>query len=151
MYSEESVHTRFAASAPHSANSDHLIAVKYIGGQWFYDNNTAYVAFTPLASDLLLAAVDFGLDTVTDLKGTSSVVNGIESGYADGDLVFTPNQWGGQFNSGEFGVSGTSFIRNAGVLIVTVDALSTTATTPSLTGTVGDPNATLQVTVDGTS
>ena len=112
MYSEENVHTRFASSAPYSTNSDHVIAVKVIGGQWFYDNNSAYVGFTPLASDLLLADVDFGLDTVTDLKGTSSVVNGIESGYSDGDLVFTANLWGGQSNPGEFGINGTSFVRN---------------------------------------
>ena len=108
MYSEESVHTRFSARAPFSTNSDHVIAVKFISGQWFYDNNAAYVGFTPQASDLLLAEVDFGLDTVTDLKGTSFVVNGIESGSADGDLVFTHNQWGGRCNYGEFEVSGTS-------------------------------------------
>ena len=41
LYSEESVHTRFAAVPPHAANADHLIAVKLVGGQWHYDNNNA--------------------------------------------------------------------------------------------------------------
>lgn len=114
MYSQQSVHTRWAASPPHQRNSDHLIAVKYISGQWHYDRNVSYVAFTPVASDLLMFEVDFSADTVTDLKGSSGLVNGLESGYADGDLVITPNIWGGSPNPGEFGTAGTWFSRNAG-------------------------------------
>jgi len=112
MYSEESVHSRFSASPPFRGTSDHLIAVKYISGQWYYDNNATYVAFTPVATDLLLFEVDFSGDTVTDLKGTWLVVNGVESGYADGDLVVTANMYLGSPNPGEFGLSGSWFVGN---------------------------------------
>ncbi|MEN6407242.1 MAG: hypothetical protein ABFC77_12320 [Thermoguttaceae bacterium] len=59
LYSVESLGTRFSANPPYTDNSDYLIAVKYTGGQWYYDNNSNYVAFTPRASDVLIAAVDF--------------------------------------------------------------------------------------------
>jgi hypothetical protein len=112
MYSAESVHTRFSANPPHADNADHLIAVIYSGGQWLYDNNSSTFAFTPVAGDRLMAAVDFTADTVTDLKATSGTESGIPKGYLDGDLVFTPNLWGGASNAGEFGVTGTYFVPN---------------------------------------
>ena len=42
-------------------------------------------------------------------------MHGIHYGYADGDLSFTPNMWGGSFNAGEFGVEGTFFSTNGGI------------------------------------
>ena len=106
MYSEESVFTRFSDAPPWTGSATHFVCVKYNGG-WQYDTNTAYVAFTPRASDRLVAAVDYSADTVTALVGQSGSVNGIAKGYESGDLSFTANWWAGGTNAGEFGVSGT--------------------------------------------
>ena len=109
LYSSESVFTRFASSAPHPSNATNLIAVRLEGTQWQYDNNDAWVNFTTVSGDRLLASIDFTADTITSLEGTSGVVEGIDSGYDSGDLVFTANQWNGGFNDGEFGITGTFF------------------------------------------
>ena len=127
MYSAESVHTRFTV---HPNNADHLIAVRLNGTQWQYsDNNTStdWVDFTPVSTDHLIARVDFSNDVVENLGDTSVaefgydglnrrslVVNepelaGIKLGVGDTDIVLTANQWAGSGNTGEFGVSGTSF------------------------------------------
>ncbi len=72
--------TRFASNPPYPNGANYLVAVKYTGGQWTYDNNGTYEVFTALSSDVLLAEVDFTADTVTDLKGTASGFNGIALG-----------------------------------------------------------------------
>ncbi|MCH5375078.1 MAG: hypothetical protein JJ992_13975, partial [Planctomycetes bacterium] len=84
MYSEESVHERFdgTGAEPYRANSQHLIAVKYDGGQWYYDNNGGLHAFTPRSADRLLAQVDFDLDTITSLEGHTGAEFGIAKGFA---------------------------------------------------------------------
>ncbi len=88
MYSAESVHSRFSATPPSSGNADHLIAVVFEGGQWKVDRNKkTLVAFTPQASDVLVAEVDFGADTVNHLEGTETVIEGMMAGYESGDLV----------------------------------------------------------------
>jgi hypothetical protein len=112
LYSAESVHTRFAANPPHADNADHFICVKYMGGQWMYDNNTAYYAFTPEEGDILMASINFDTDVITSLAGYNSTYGGIAKGYASGNLVYTPDQFGGGYNDGEFTVSGTSFTPN---------------------------------------
>lgn len=109
MYSEESVHTRFASSAPNQFNADHVIAVTYSNNQWSYDTNSILVPFTPSPTDLLLASVNFDQDTVVSLEGINDVENGIQKGYASGDLTYIANFWNNAFNDGEFGVNGTSF------------------------------------------
>ncbi|MFK7847308.1 MAG: putative Ig domain-containing protein [Rhodothermales bacterium] len=110
MYSEESVHTRFASTPPSGGNADHLIAVVF-DGTWKVDRNkNTLVAFTPQASDRLLVEIDFGADTVTHLNGTSTVVEGINAGYESGDLVVTPEMWAGSPNGGEFGLAGTEVV-----------------------------------------
>ena len=80
MFSEESVHTRFAANSPNPNNSDHLIAVQNSGGEWFYNNNDnvdSWIPFTPVESDTLLASVDFTNDTAAPLQGIAvRVVSG---------------------------------------------------------------------------
>ena len=107
MYSEESVHTRFAANATSTGNADHLINVKYINGAWNYDNNKKYYVFTPRPSDRLLAELSFANDGVTMLQGAATTINGIYAGYIASDLVITPDRWGGAVNNGEYGVAGT--------------------------------------------
>ncbi len=110
MYSVESVHARFA-SAPHPYNANHVIAVVYDVGTntWQYDNNLALHAFAPASTDVLIATVDFAADTIVSLQGQQGDENGIAKGYEVGDLVFTPNIWGGVANPGEFSIAGTYF------------------------------------------
>ncbi len=111
MYTAETVASRFASSPPSFGNvADHLVAVVYLGGTWRYDTNTNYVPFTPRASDRLVAEVNFGADTALMLEGTSGSVNGIASGYVDGDLNILPNRWNGGTNSGEFGATGSYLV-----------------------------------------
>ena len=108
MYSEESVHTRFASTPPSQWNADHLIAVVYVNEQWFIDNNEfALVPFTPRKNDRLLAEVDFGANTVTSLEGINTITNTISAGYISGDLLVTPDVWGGDPDDGEFWIQGT--------------------------------------------
>ncbi len=106
LWSSESVHTRFSPS-PYSRNADHLIAVQFVGGQWMVDNNMVLTPFTPVATDCLVAAVDFSADTAVTLEGTSAIINGIDSGYAFGDMAVFANQLNGSPNAGEFDVTGT--------------------------------------------
>ena len=109
MYSEESIHTRFTDNPPSAWNADHLIAVVFDNGVWKIDRNKYFlVPFTPLSSDHLLASVDFGTNELTHLLGVNTVVEGINAGIVSGDLVITPEMWGGSPNEGEFGVTGTT-------------------------------------------
>ncbi|MFC1757377.1 hypothetical protein ACFL2H_01240, partial [Planctomycetota bacterium] len=109
LYSAESIHDRFVANAPHERNSDHLIAVQYDGNEWQYNANGGWYGFVPVATDRLLASVNFGADTITSLQGRTGQIGGIEVGYSDGDLTFFANRWNGEENDGEFAVEGTFF------------------------------------------
>ena len=112
MFSQENVFSRFSGNTPNSANSDHLIAIKYISGQWYYDNNNNYYNLDIQSGDLILAEVDFANDQINGLEGTSSDINGIEAGFASGDLSFFADRWNGGNNDGEFTINGTYFNRN---------------------------------------
>ena len=70
MYSAQDLQDRFPAI--NSYTDDHFVAVVYQDGAWYYDNNTRLVAFTPTETDILVAAVDFGENTVQDLQGYGS-------------------------------------------------------------------------------
>jgi hypothetical protein len=109
LYSAESVHTRFAANPPHGDNADHFICVKYVSGQWKYDNNIDYYAFTPEEGDILMASINFDTDVITSLQGQDSTQYGIAKGYDSGNLGYVANLWNGGSNSGEFTVTGTSY------------------------------------------
>ena len=145
MYSAESVHSRFSATPPSSGNADHLIAVVFEGGQWKVDRNKkTLVAFTPQASDVLVAEVDFGADTVNHLESTETVIEGMMAGYESGDLVITPEMWGGSPNGGEFGVAGTEIVvmgasgNSSPVLAAIGNQTSTVDTAVSLTLSASD-------------
>lgn len=112
MWTQQDVFTRFNPD-PHTDNSTNLIAVLWNGSQWLYDNNSTTTVFTPVSTDVLIAAVSFSSDSITSLEGTNDVYNGIARGYASGDLSFIANQWGGSANPGEFTVTGSSFVKNA--------------------------------------
>ena len=105
LWSAESVHTRFTP-APYPTNADHLIAVIY-DGTWKVDNNITYTPFTPAPDDCLIAQLDFTNNTATPLQGTSTIINGIDAGYPNGDLTITPEQFASTPNPGEFDPTGT--------------------------------------------
>ena len=111
MYSEADVHSRLSVYAE---NYNHFVCVKYDGGQWLQDTNFVWVAFPPVATDVLVASVDFSADTVTSLEGQVDMLNGMRQGYDSGDLVFSATDQigaGGVGNVGEFFIDGSSFSR----------------------------------------
>ena len=107
--------TRFSADPPLNAsgfvNSEQLIAVRYntTSMEWEFNGNDSWETFTPVATDRLLASVDFDADTITSLQGATGMVDGINQGYTFGDLTFTANEFNGVFNEGEFTIDGTFY------------------------------------------
>ena len=106
MYSEEAVPNRFPTTI--SVNALHLIAVRNVSGQWQYNDNTIWRDFTPLATDRLIAEVDFSANTADLLNGVSEIM-GVGAGFFDSDIEIFPEQWNGEPNAGEFYVTGTFF------------------------------------------
>lgn len=113
MFSETNVHQRFAAEKIYPDSSDHLVAVKFLDGKWYVDNNSRYISFQPQETDVLIAKVDFGKDNVKILKGDQGQYQGIQQGVADTDLQVRANYWGNQKNRGEFGVKGSTIRFNS--------------------------------------
>ncbi|NND99216.1 MAG: tandem-95 repeat protein, partial [Pirellulaceae bacterium] len=113
MFSEESVFSRFVAAPPlqiaGAVNSQHLVAVRYNGIDWEYNNDTAWVTFTPTLNDRLLASVNFDFDTITSLRYAVGTVDGIEQGFVNSDLTFEANRYGTLEDIGEFKIDGTFF------------------------------------------
>ena len=111
MYTHESVTTRFAASPTAENNADHVVAVRYdhVGQSWQYNNDSAWVDFTPAAFDRLLAQVDFDSGVAGSLEGRSGLVYGIQQGFETSDVDFAGNLWNGATDDGEFEVTGFSF------------------------------------------
>jgi len=106
MYSEESVFSRFGAAPPHPGSASNFVVVLFDAesGVWRYDRNGRFAVFGPRASDVLVAGVDFTADEVVMLAGRgSSVFEGVQ--------VVTANQWNGQPNVGEFGLTGSWLCR----------------------------------------
>ncbi len=106
LYSRPEFSSRFST---YQGSAENLVAVRNEDGRWQYNTNFAWIDFAPAESDRLLAELDFSNDTVMMLHGTSSIVNGIQSGYSGGDVEVVPNVWKGSFNRGEFGVTGSIF------------------------------------------
>ncbi|TWT89274.1 PKD domain-containing protein [Neorhodopirellula pilleata] len=109
MHSRQNVFARFASASPHPSNSDHVIAVRFDGLQWLYNNNTDWFAFTPERDDRLLAAVDFDADSISSREGFTGQIDGIDQGFVSGDLTFFADRWLGGNNDGEFTIEGTYF------------------------------------------
>jgi hypothetical protein len=66
MYSKESVHDRFGDV--NGANGDHLAGVTKQGGVWKYDTNVSLQEFGPRPTDILIADVVWGVDSVSKLN-----------------------------------------------------------------------------------
>lgn len=112
MYSEEDVYSRFESNPPYKGGAHHFVCVRYDNG-WKYDTNSKWIDYTPTSTDILVARAHYTHDKVTDLKGRSEIYQGINLGYADGDLKFKVDFWGGKANAGEFTVSGLTFTPQA--------------------------------------
>ena len=111
MYTEQNIYDRFGAN-PGIDRADNLVAVVNQGGQWYWSAWHGLTAFTPTSSDRLLAEVDFDADTVQNMQGVSTVVDGIAAGFESGDLVVTPNQFGNPpaASPDDFSVQGTQVV-----------------------------------------
>lgn len=108
MYSEESVHSRFADTPPSQWNANHLIAVIYLDGEWKIDRNVFTLEpFVPRSSDVLLVEIDFGANSVSYLEGIKTSIEGIHAGYVSSDLTVIPETWGGEPDEGEFWIQGS--------------------------------------------
>lgn len=70
MYSQEDVHTRFSPPA-FNLNGDNVIAVCYVSGQWYYeDNDGCDNPFTPVNTDVLLANLTWGITSVDRINAS---------------------------------------------------------------------------------
>lgn len=107
MYSPTDLSSRLTLYPGQATN---FVAVYHQAGAWYYYNNETAVSFTPVATDLLVASVDYTADTVNLLVDQEdTVVHGIHAGYQNGDLNIIANQYDGVTNPGEFTATG-SFI-----------------------------------------
>lgn len=109
MYSVENLFTRFSSDQPFSQNAKHVIATRYVGGQWEYNDNFVWRQFSRADGDRLIAEVDFSNDTVTSMDGVYGSVGGIQKGFYASDITFEANSWRSSYNFGEFGIAGTFF------------------------------------------
>jgi hypothetical protein len=105
MHSRKDLRSRMPTVPITTAN--HLVMVRWMDGQWFYDNNSSYVPFIPRDDDRLIARVDLNTRKVTMLRGLDTAYQGVAAGYLQSDLVVTPNVFGTNPNFGEFGLQGT--------------------------------------------
>ena len=109
MYSVENLFTRFSSDQPFSQNAKHVIATRFVGGQWEYNDNFVWRQFSKADGDRLIAEVDFSNDTVTSMDGVYGSVGGIQKGFYASDITFEANSWRSSYNFGEFGITGTFF------------------------------------------
>ena len=106
FYSAQDVHQRFENIV--AENADHLIATRLDGAQWQYNNDTNWVDFEPVATDRLLAEVNFDSNRVS--PPLRSFTSGVLHSQNNGDLYFVVDNFGGSQDIGEFEVLGTSFL-----------------------------------------
>ena len=104
LFSTEDLSTRLTLY-PNQARQ--FITVYHQNGTWYYYNNETPVAFTPQASDTLVASCDYVADTATLLLGENTKIHGVKAGYAGGDFAIIENQWNGGYNPSEFTATGT--------------------------------------------
>ncbi len=110
LFSPLSLTSRFSL---YSAQAPHFAAVYYSNDTWYYYNNEIAIAFTPLATDVLVASIDYSADTpAVLLSGQNTMTHGIRTGYIEGDLGIIVNQYAGISNLGEFTATGTSITLN---------------------------------------
>ena len=112
-------------------NSTDMVVVQYDGTDWQYNTNSAWVSFTPDATDRILASFDFGDDGagVTTYASTDSIADWTSAvGFDGGDIGFAINTWNGGANDGEYSVTGTFYTyASAEVLLYSISGGSDAA------------------------
>lgn len=110
LYSQENLHDRFDQHI--HVGDDHFVAVVHQDDTWYYDTNYGLVAFEPAQTDILVASIDFGSNSVQDLQGYNASYHGIILGYDEGNLTFHPERFEGGCNKGEFDIRGDWFTQH---------------------------------------
>jgi hypothetical protein len=107
MYTLERAQTRFDVPAP---NAERFVCVQYsVSAGWVHLSDLGAKSFVPVATDLLVAAVDFDLDVATLIRASrADSVQGVAAGVLRGDLEVLPDVFDGNEDSGEFSLQGTS-------------------------------------------
>eukprot|EP00933_Yihiella_yeosuensis_P080283 TRINITY_DN9369_c0_g2_i1.p1 TRINITY_DN9369_c0_g2~~TRINITY_DN9369_c0_g2_i1.p1 ORF type:complete len:572 (-),score=89.12 TRINITY_DN9369_c0_g2_i1:102-1583(-) len=132
MHSKVALNTRFQVLITRKDflknTANHMMCVRYKNGTWEYDTNwedekkgrTPEVAtknswrkFKPVATDVIVASVDFNGNKVTNLKGANLKYKNVQFGYHAGNLKVTSaeqhksyNDYGRDDPYGEFRAEG---------------------------------------------
>jgi RHS repeat-associated protein len=77
--------------------------------------------FTPVEGDRLLGEMNSATQTATTFRGQSTVISGINAGYAVGDLDIEAFRYNGAASTGNLSVTGTHFATRAGTTAYTWD------------------------------
>jgi hypothetical protein len=111
LHSVESLFDRFSENPLEAGNSQHMAAVRFNSDSdnWEYTDNFNWFTFQPTQSDVLLAEVDYGLNTIDSLQGENEIIHGIQAGYISGDLEFLADVMGDNVDIDEFRVIGNNF------------------------------------------
>ena len=98
-------------------HSNDFVMVRDNGGVWEYNTGSAWAAFTPEASDRLLASVDFADDAAgaTAFTPSDTVANWTAAiGAEGGNLSFHTNTWNTYADDGEYMVRGSHYAVDSG-------------------------------------
>lgn len=112
LHSQTAVSDRFSLKPPLAGTASNLVAVQFMQGRWYYNNNWAWYPYTVESTDRLLAEINFDSNTITSLSGQNTNINGLEAGFLEGDLEFIANQLAGQPNQGEYDLTGSGYVAN---------------------------------------
>jgi RHS repeat-associated protein len=127
MYSVQNVRSRFTTDPVPNNTADHLVAVRYdaTASAWQYNVgsgvNSGWRNFVPNSTDRLLGEMNSATQTATTFRGQSTVIFGVNAGYAVGDLDIEAFRYNGAASSGNLSVTGTYFATRAGTTSYTWD------------------------------
>ncbi len=107
MHSKQNVQRRFGIARNTNSN---VVAVRYSGLSWQFNNNSDWVDFTARKTDRLIATVDFDSGTVSSMSGQFGITQGIPRGYLFGNLSFEANKFGNRVSAGDVWVDGDMFV-----------------------------------------
>jgi RHS repeat-associated protein len=127
MYSVQNVRSRFTTDPVPANAADHLVAVRYntSASVWQYNigsgGGAGWRNFVPTSTDRLLGEMNYTTQTATTFRGQSTVIFGVNAGYAIGDLDIEAFRYNGAASTGNLSVTGTYFATRAGTTSYTWD------------------------------
>jgi RHS repeat-associated protein len=127
LYTVQNVRSRFTTDPVPANAADHLVAVRYntSASVWQYNigsgGGAGWRNFTPVEGDRLLGEMNYTTQTATTFRGQSTVIFGINAGYAVGDLDLEAFRYNGAASPGNLSVTGTYFAARAGTTSYTWD------------------------------